>query len=148
VAIDAVAIVRGMHEAYARRDLGDVLTYLADDIVFALHIDRDLAPFGGVSIGKAAVVRRCSMILQQFDMLDYSVVSLSIEGDEARALISFHYRHQASGEDIEGHMRHVMWLRDGSIARLNEYHDRARVEAFLRLVSCDPIRTNEPELDD
>ena len=44
------------------------------------------------------------------------------------------YRHRASGEVLSGRFRMVMQVKDGLIDRADEYHDRAKVEAFLRLV--------------
>ncbi len=44
------------------------------------------------------------------------------------------YRHRASGEVLDGRFRHVMRVKDGLIVRTDEYHDRAKVETFMRLV--------------
>jgi ketosteroid isomerase-like protein len=43
------------------------------------------------------------------------------------------YRHRRSGEVLSGRFRMIMRVEDGLIVRTDEYHDRAKVEAFLRL---------------
>lgn len=135
MAAGGVAIMEAFCAAYARRDLELAGSMLADDIVFALHVDRDIVPFGGVTIGKEQVRRRWAMIVALFDMPLYRLDSAVADGDEVRARIAYRFCHKATGEEIDGHMRIVALIRDGLIARGNEYHDRARVEAFFRLVA-------------
>ena len=45
----------------------------------------------------------------------------------------FMYRHRLSGETLSERLRMVMQVREGFLIRADEYHDRARVEAFMRL---------------
>jgi ketosteroid isomerase-like protein len=46
------------------------------------------------------------------------------------------YRHRDSGEVLSGRFRHVMRVENGLIRRVDEFHDRAKVEAFMRLVKA------------
>jgi ketosteroid isomerase-like protein len=39
---------------------------------------------------------------------------------------------------LNGRFRMVMQVKDGFIVRTDEYHDRAKVEAFMRLVEKRP----------
>ena len=48
------------------------------------------------------------------------------------------YRHRDSGEMLNGRFRMVMQVTDGLLVRTDEYHDRAKVEAFMRLVGRRP----------
>jgi ketosteroid isomerase-like protein len=129
------AVYRAFVAAYQVRDFARAASFTADDIVMALHIDRELFPFGGVTIGKAQVRQRWAMIERLFDMPLYRLEHVAETGDELHASVSYRFRHVACGEEIEGRMRHVAWMRDGLIARGSEYHDRARVEAFFRLIA-------------
>ena len=43
------------------------------------------------------------------------------------------YRHRASGEVLSGRFRMLIRVEDGLVVRADEYHDRAKVEAFMRL---------------
>ena len=130
----------GFCAAYLDRDLTRCATHLADDCVFALYIDRDLVPFGGVTIGKAAFLRRWEMVAANFDLLHYEALSISEDGDVLRAQVAYHFQHRATGESIEGNLRHVVTFRDTLFARAEEYLDRARVEAFFRLLATIPER--------
>lgn len=132
---DEAAVYEAFVQAYSVRDFDRAADFLADDIVMALHIDRELIPFGGVTIGKAQVRQRWAMIARMFDMPFYRLEHHVCDGDEVRGSIAYRFRHITTGEEIEGRLRHVVWMRDGLMARGNEYHDRARVEAFFRLIA-------------
>jgi len=43
------------------------------------------------------------------------------------------YPHRRSGEILSGRFGMIMQVERGPIVRAEEYHDRAKVEAFLRL---------------
>jgi ketosteroid isomerase-like protein len=132
---DSVALMHEFAEAYAARDLDRALAFFSDDVIYALHVDRDVIPFAGVTIGKAQFRIRLEMIASLFDMPVYRLEHAAVHGDDLHANIAYLFRHIASGEEIEGSMRVVVWVRGGLFARVNEYHDRARVEAFFRLIA-------------
>ncbi len=139
--------------SYAARDLERCARLVSDDVVFALYIDRDLAPFGGVSIGRGIMHQRWQMVAQAFDLLRYDVAHVVEEADKLRGLVAYRFRHKATGEDIAGVMRHVIQPRDGLMARIEEHHDRTRVEAFFRLIQsitpadAPPVQPAKPDAE-
>lgn len=63
-------------------------------------------------------------------------------------MIVGHYTHRNAGEELRVRVRFRDWLRDGLIARIDEHHDAAYVEAFQCFVFnlrnaliCQPQRT-------
>lgn len=132
---DPLACYEAFVQDYARRDFANAITFFADDVVMAIHIDRELVPFGGVTIGKAQVLQRWAMVASQFDMPLYRLEHAVRDGDQIRGRIAYRFAHYAGGEVIEGHMRHVATMRGETCARGQEFHDRARVEAFFRLIA-------------
>lgn len=131
---DAKDVYVNFCNAYARRDVDACAELVTDDVVFGIYIDRELAPFGGVTIGKRIMQRRWQMVADAFDVLHYEVTGATVEEDKLRGLVAYHFRHKATGEDISGTMRHMVHLRGEQMARIDETHDRARVEAFFRLI--------------
>jgi len=123
-----------LEQAYSAYGRGD-LEAVAAHIVYVQYIDREIAPFGGVSIGKGVLLRRLEMILELFHIEHYRLLQLQVDGLSGRSVIEYEYRHRPTGEVIAGHLRHELWIRDGQIARYREYLDRPRVEAFMRLVA-------------
>lgn len=132
--LSARAVVEATYEAWAARDLERTLHYCADDIAFNMHVPQEILPFGGVARGKAELRPRLQAILDGFDTLAFAPDPISIDGDRARAQVLYYHRHKPSGEVIDGRMRHLMRIADGKIAHLDEYHDVARIAAFMRMV--------------
>jgi ketosteroid isomerase-like protein len=46
-----------------------------------------------------------------------------------------YYKHKKTTERLDIRIRFRLWVRDGLITRLEEYHDAPYVEAFERFVS-------------
>ena len=130
---------------YAARDFERCAAQVADEVSFAIYIDRDLAPFGGVSIGKAIMHKRWQMVAQAFDLLKYEIIGITEDEEKLRGLVAYHFHHKATGEDISGTMRHIIHFRDSLMVRMEEHHDRTRVEAFFRLIqSIAPLAAEQP----
>lgn len=127
--------VRQFLTTWASGDLGATVSFIADDCIYALYISSEALPFAGETVGKAAIVDALRLIRTQFDYVLYRPHRYVSEGDHVRLRVEHMYRHRASGEVLSGNFRLVVEVRDGLIARADEYHDRAMVEAFIRLVS-------------
>jgi ketosteroid isomerase-like protein len=119
--------------SWIAQDVELTVAHTADDVVYALHISNEALPFGGESHGKERIKGILYAILADFDYRKYEPVILGVRGDVARVQVSFVYHHRRTGEDLVGSKRLVITLRDGLIARVDEYHDAALVEAFMRL---------------
>lgn len=105
----------------------------ADDASYRLHLSPQLLQHGVEGSTREAVVEALCCFRANFDLLLFRPVCLRRTEQGARAQVEFIYRHRLSGETLMGRLRLVFLLRDGLIAGLDEYHDRARVEAFMRL---------------
>lgn len=127
------SIIEALYASWAAKDLAAVLDCCSDDMVFALHLPTEVAPFAGETCGKAALVPRLKQILDAFDFVDYRPTLITENASAFRAQIHYHFRHKATGHEIEGTMRHTGRFEE--LARLDEYHDTARVRAFLELLA-------------
>ncbi len=126
-------VVRSFHAAWAPGDLDTAIKLLAEGAVYNLYISEDLLPVGGETIGRAAIEAGLRTVRQQFEYLLYRPGNLSVDGNVVRHQVEFMYRHRKSGETLTGRFRMVLRVEDGLIVSADEYHDRAKVEAFLRL---------------
>jgi ketosteroid isomerase-like protein len=127
-------VVAGFNAAWAAGDIEAALAFIAEDAVYELHISGDVLPFGGVTAGRANIATTLRKIRTEFEYILYRPLRYAAAGDTARFQVEFMYRHRASGEVLSGRFRLVMQVKDGLIVRADEYHDRAKVEAFMRLV--------------
>jgi len=135
-------IIEALYASWSVKDLATVLDCFTDDAVFALHIPTDVAPFAGETKGKAALASRLQEILDGFVFLDYRPLLINEDGDTFHAQVRYHYRHKATGHEIEGTMRHIGCLQGDKVARLEEFHDTPRLRAFFELLelSADDAR--------
>lgn len=121
--------------AWAQRDRRAVLALCHEHMVFEIFVPEHVLPFGGVTTGKASISDRLQTVLDQFDTLRYAGTVHGIDGDTVHGVVDYCFRHRATGEALEGQMRHVAVVRDGLIVDLKEYHDLNRITAFMRLVA-------------
>lgn len=128
-----VDTVRRFNEVWASGDVDAAMGLVHEDAVYNLYIAEDLLPVAGRTVGRANIEAGLRMVRRQFEYLLYRPLDLIADGEDVRHQVEFMYRHRASGETLSGRFRMVMRVEDGLIVRADEYHDRARVEAFLRL---------------
>ncbi len=119
--------------AWAAEDIDASVRLIAEDAVYVLHISNEVLPFAGETVGKANIEAALRLIRKQFEYLLFRPYNFVADGDKVRLRVEHIYRHRASGELLSGNFRLVFEVRDGLIVKCNEYHDRAMVEAFMRL---------------
>ncbi|MEQ1695090.1 MAG: nuclear transport factor 2 family protein [Hyphomicrobiaceae bacterium] len=121
--------------AWTNRDLEGALSCMSEDVAHILNLDGTLVPYGASVEGKPALRKKLQLLLDTFEFGALVNESLSVEGRKATGRYKFIYIHCASGERLSGSFRFIIEQRDGLIVRMEEYHDAAYVEAFVRLVS-------------
>lgn len=131
--MDAREIVAEVLRLWATQDVESTFAYVADDVVYVLYIDEDLAPFAGVTQGREEMMAAFYQMIEQYDYLHWKQVIVGAEGDVVRAQTQFRLHHRRTGTDLEGSMRTVMTMRDGMMVRCEEFMDRGLVESFMRL---------------
>ena len=126
-------VVRRFTLFWVPGDIDGALALIAVHSVYALYISGELLPFAGETVGRDNIAGALRQMRADFEYLLYRPLDLVEKGDEVRYQVEFMYRHRRSGEVLNGRFRMVMRVEDGLIVRTDEYHDRAKVEAFLRL---------------
>ena len=121
--------------AWTNRDLEGALSFMTEDVVHILNIDGAVVPFAASVEGKPALREKLQFLLDTFEFGALVNDGLRVEGRKATGHYKFIYIHFASGERLSGSFRFITEQRDGLIFRMEEYHDAAYVEAFVRLVS-------------
>jgi len=131
--MDARDIVAEVLRRWAAQDVESAFGFVADDVVYVLNIDEDLAPFAGVTHGREAMMAAFYSMIEQYDYLKWEQVILGAEGDVVRVQTQFRFHHRRTGTDLEGSMRTVITMQDGMMVRCEEFLDRGMVESFMRL---------------
>jgi hypothetical protein len=86
------------------------------------------------------VLQRYAIVAQEHDLLRYDTSDLMIQKDRAGLEITGHYRHKATGLQIETTIVNFWTFEDGWPVKLAEYHDIERVQAFTaKLAALTPL---------
>lgn len=127
-------VVEQVIRSWSTQDVESTLAHCGDDVVYSVNIAAEAAPFAGTSEGKDAVRAALHLMLEMFDYLKFDQVVVGVAGDVVRVQTQFKLHHRRTGSNLEGSMRSVFTVRNGLVARCEEYLDESLVEAFMRLV--------------
>jgi ketosteroid isomerase-like protein len=125
--------VKRFLDTWVSGDIDASLRYIADDAVYALYISCEALPFAGETVGRASIEAALRQMRSQWDYLVFRPHNFVTKGETVRFRVEHMYRHRPSGAVLSGNFRMVVKVRDGLLVRVDEYHDRAMVEAFMRL---------------
>ena len=132
----ARSILEAAHAAWSRGDVDGVLSCYVDDLIFWCNTG---GPDGGPLTVEGKKDFR-AFLLRMKSAEGHSIVEFFRFSDGiGRALIRGVIRHKRTGHKLAGTFRQVVYYRDNKIARLEEYHDAARMAAFWRLVAGEAI---------
>lgn len=131
---DPEGVLEGALRAYAIGDPQAAAAYFANDVIFAIYIEKDVLPFGGQVLGRSAMLESWQKISSTFALLRFEIRGLIATEETARCQVDFSFCHKASGRIFEGVMRIVAEVEEGKISHYREYHDQDRIRAFMRLV--------------
>ncbi|MGQ0671702.1 MAG: nuclear transport factor 2 family protein [Hyphomicrobium sp.] len=127
-------IIRTFIDAWAVGDLDAAFDCVAEDAIYVLHVAETTLPHGGERRGRPAIRKALAKSWDNFEYILFRQLPLSGSEDVLRGQVEFMFRHRRSGEVISGTLRHVWMVRNGLIQRCEEYHDAAKLDAFMRLV--------------
>lgn len=134
VSVTAEEIVRSCARAWAVQDLEGTLAYMSEDCVYNLHLPPDLFAFAGRHEGKSAVRRALGGILESFTVIAFALDWVQVRDDAVHSQSVYFFRHKASGQELDGRFRLVWRICDGLIVHIDEYHDVARLRAFIDMI--------------
>jgi ketosteroid isomerase-like protein len=134
------ATVASYLACWSVQDVDMALQHFDDDIVCTLYVSEAALSFGGETRGKANVRNVLYGLLAQFDYLKHEPTIVAVEGDVVRVQVQFVYHHRDTGGNLAGSKRLVFTVKNDLIVRVEEFHDAAMVEAFMRL-TADRART-------
>ena len=110
--MDTHAIVYEVLRLWATQDVESTFAYVADDVVYSLNIDEELAPFAGITHGREGMMAAFYQMIEQYDYLDWKQVIVGVEGNVARVQTQFRLHHRRTGTNLEGSMRTVITMGD------------------------------------
>ena len=126
------AIIEEIMAMWCVQDVERTVDCMSEDAVYQLYISENALPYGGQTRGREAIRDMFYTMLTDWNYLNTTVTSLTTEGSTGRAQVTFRYHHIKTGGVIDGSLRFVFEVKDGFVTRIDEYHDQAKFEAFLK----------------
>ncbi|MGH6736162.1 MAG: nuclear transport factor 2 family protein [Methyloceanibacter sp.] len=133
-------ILNDIYDAWRAQDIEWLGTYLPTDFCHMVHVPTEIHPLGGLRRGKTAALQRWATVAQEFDLLRFETSDLMLQHNRAGLEIPSHYRHKATGLQIETTIVNFWTFEDGWPVKLTEYYDIERVQAFTaKLAALTPL---------
>jgi ketosteroid isomerase-like protein len=123
-----------IHQAYQHFKGGDIqglLGLLSEDVEWKLF-EIEGVPFSGTRRGIERVGEFFSRVFDTEEPLHFEPRELVAQGDKVVALGDYAWRVKFTGRDYESDFVHVFTVRDGKVARFQEFMDTAAVSAAYR----------------
>ena len=122
------------HDAWSKGDIDRLVSYFVDDMVYWSNTGANGEPW--VIEGKEANYANLKGIAAVAEGVTVSE-HFQFRNGIARAKIDGYIRHRQTGHVLSETYRQIVTFRGFKIARLDEYHDAAKMAAFWRLVMSD-----------
>jgi ketosteroid isomerase-like protein len=120
---DTRTAVSDLYDAYVRRDLERVKSYIHDDINWVIYAPRKLFGFTGPKHGKQAVLEALGAIAKEYAIKSYAPKIVLADGDRAAVISDVTFAQRSSGRVLNFRIADVMRLRDGQIIEFEEFID-------------------------
>lgn len=124
-------LVMRAYEMYKNRDIKGILA-LCDDKVEWIAPDSDYLPFAGSRHGRDQVAQFFSQLDQSQDAVLFEPQNFIAEGDKVAVTGAASWHVKSTGLTFDSPWAHVFTLRDGKIARLEQFTHTAAAEAAYR----------------
>jgi hypothetical protein len=128
-------VLKDIYDAWRAQDLDWLASYLPA-VCHVVYIPTEIHPLGGACCGKTAALERLRLITVEFDFLRFDTSALMINRNHAAVEIPIRYRHRETGVSLESVVVNFWMLEEGWPARLNEYHDIGRIQAFVNDIAA------------
>ena len=123
-----------VHQAYQHfknADIQSVLGLLSEDVEWTLF-EIEGVPFSGTRRGSERVGEFFSEVFDTEEVLHFEPREFVAQGDKVVALGHYAWRVKSTGREYETDFVHVFSVRDGKVARYQEFMDTAVVGGAYR----------------
>jgi len=123
-------VVQDAYAAFGRGDIATLLGYMAEDIQWQPVIGTaPHVPFSGARTGKAQVEEFFQRVAAAEDFQQFEPREFVAQGDKVVAIGHYRAVTKPTGKSFASDFAMVFTLRDGKIARFQEFTDSAGINA-------------------
>ena len=127
-------VLDSVHNAWSQGEIELILSYYADDVIYWCNAGLDGAPYTiEGKPGLRTFLHSIVSVAESATATEY----FQFEDGIGRAKVEAYVRHRRTGHVLSGSFRQIVTYRGRKIAKVEEFHDAAKMAAFWRLVTCD-----------
>jgi len=119
------------YQMFSNKDIKGLLTLFADDVDW-IGTESEYIPFFGSYKGKAQVAQFFTTMDQAQEAIQFEPQAFIAEDDKVVVTGQSKWLVRSTGQQYENPWVHVFTVRDGKVARLQQYNDTAAAEAAFR----------------
>lgn len=128
-------LIMQCYQLYKDKNIKGLLNLFHDDIEWIAN-DSDDIPFAGSFHGKDQVAQFFTMLDQAQDIIEFEPRDFIAEGDKVVATGISRWHVKSTGLTYDNPWSHLFTIRDGKVARLQQYNHTAAAEAAYRPMSA------------
>lgn len=119
------------YQKFQNKDIGGLLELFADDIEW-IGAETEELPFAGSYHGKDAVAQYFAQLDQAQEAQQFAPKDCIAEGDRVVVTGQSRWTVKSTGQAYDNQWVHVFTLRDGKVARFEQYNDTAAAAKAFR----------------
>ncbi len=128
-------ILDSTHDAWCKGDVERILCHYVDDVIYWCNAGSlDGTPY--IIEGKQSYrtfLTSIAAVVESASVTEH----FHFEDGVGRAKVEAYIRHKKTGHTLSGSYRQIVTYRGRKIAKIEEYHDAAKMAAFWRLVTSE-----------
>jgi uncharacterized protein len=124
-------LVQQAYQHFKNGDIQSILGLLSEDVEWKLF-EIEGVPFSGTRHGSERVGEFFSQVFDTEEVLHFEPRELVAQGDKVVVLGDYAWRVKSTGREYESDFVHIFTVRDGKVARFQEFMDTAVVGAAYR----------------
>jgi ketosteroid isomerase-like protein len=129
---DNPAFVRSLYDAFGRGDIETIIDNLDPAIEWVSNGSGDTIPWGGTRSGRAGAASFFQALGDNLEFEAFEPRQFLDAGDAVTVLGRSRARFKGNGSDaFDSEWAHIFTIRDGKVARFQEYYDSAAIERAL-----------------
>jgi len=129
-------LVMDGYRKFQAQDIDGLMQNLADDIEW-IGVESEYMPFSGSYRGKQEVMRYFGMLAQAQEAIRFEPLDMIAEGDKVVVRGESEWSVRATGRSYLNPWVHIFTIRDGKVARFQQFNDTAAAERAYR-----PLQTS------
>lgn len=130
--MDTTALLQAIYRAYREKRLSEVLTYMDDSFRYVVHLPETAISGGNKLRDKAETAELFRHFMENYDFLAFDPGPIIVTGDQATVNSHVRFRHKPTGKELRTRVTQTWRVKDGKAVALQEQHDVANVEAFVK----------------